>query len=131
MDWGDGAGEGFRGPFGGELESSLSVEFCPRLALPSALYLDAMVLHIRFAIHGLRNNKYFHLVVMNAKTRRDAAPIETLGVYRPRIDKSKGEEMKTCEWSVDRIKYWLGVGAIPTKSAARLLALVRGSLLLL
>lgn len=62
---------------------------------------------------------------MNSKQRRDGKPIETLGVYKPRIDPAKGEYAKTVEWSVARIKYWLGVGAIPSESAVRLFTQVR------
>jgi len=31
------------------------------------------------------------------------------------------EKHKTVEWSVNRIKYWLGVGATPSKTVVRLL----------
>lgn len=62
---------------------------------------------------------------MNSKQRRDGKPIETLGVYKPRIDPARGEHAKTVEWSVARIKYWLGVGAIPSESAVRLFTQVR------
>jgi len=48
-------------------------------------------------------------------------PIETLGVYRPQVHVSSDKKMKTVEWSVDRLKYWLGVGAVPSKSAVRLM----------
>ena len=78
-----------------------------------------MVVRIRFSMHGPRNKKFFHIVAINARQRRDAKPIETLGVFRPLVDQSI-RRGKTVEWSVDRIRYWLGVGAIPSKSAVRL-----------
>jgi small subunit ribosomal protein S16 len=34
------------------------------------------------------------------------------------------QKHKTVEWSVDRIKYWLGVGALPSKTVVRLLEMV-------
>ena len=83
-----------------------------------------MVVRIRLSMHGLRNNKFFRLVAINSRQRRDARPIETLGEYRPRVTPRTDPPIKTVEWSVDRIKYWLGVGAIPSKSATRLLTQV-------
>lgn len=70
-------------------------------------------------MHGPRNSRIFHLVAINAKQRRDAKPLETLGIYRNRL--KPDEKIKSVEWSVDRIKYWLGVGAIPSDSVVRLL----------
>jgi len=78
-------------------------------------------------MHGPRNNKFFHLVAMNGKDRRDGKPIEMLGLYRPLLDPARGKFEKTVEWSVERIKYWLRVGAIPSKSAVKLLT--RGGIL--
>ena len=77
-------------------------------------------------MHGPRNNKFFHIVAINSKQRRDAKPIETLGIYRHRIDPKSDRSSKTVEWSVARIKYWLGVGAQPSKSAVRLFTQVNG-----
>ena len=84
-----------------------------------------MVVRIRFSMHGPRNNKLFHIVAINSKQRRDAKPIETLGIYRPKLDLSKDSKAKTVEWSAARIKYWLGVGAQPSKSAVKLFTMVR------
>lgn len=85
-----------------------------------------MVVRIRMAMYGPRNNKIFHVVAINGQLRRDARPLETLGVYRPHS--VPGETQKTVEWSVDRIRYWLDVGAVPSKSTVKLLELVRASL---
>lgn len=82
-----------------------------------------MPVRLRFALHGTRNNRVFHLVAMNQRQRRNAKPIELLGIYNPRMQ--PGQEHKTVQWSVGRIRYWLEVGAVPSKSAERLLRLVR------
>ncbi|KAI0673420.1 ribosomal protein S16 [Trametes maxima] len=71
------------------------------------------------AVHGVRNNRILHLVAVNQRQRRNAKPIELLGVYNPRLN--PGENTKTVEWSVQRIKYWLKVGATPSKTVTRLL----------
>ncbi|MBW0468889.1 hypothetical protein O181_008604 [Austropuccinia psidii MF-1] len=104
-----------------------------------------------------RNHPLFHLVAIQAPKRRDAKPLEQLGVYTPhpilrvkqpslidlvhtvQLAKTKndpgalerlksgmadgGERIlrKDIRWDVDRIKYWLGVGAQPSESALRLL----------
>lgn len=71
-------------------------------------------------MHGPRNNKFFHIVAINGKQRRDAKPIETLGIYRHKIDSGKDHALKSVEWSAARIKYWLDVGAQPSKTAVKL-----------
>ncbi|KAI8980728.1 ribosomal protein S16, partial [Trametes punicea] len=78
-----------------------------------------MAVRLRMAVHGLRNNRIFHLVAVNQRQRRNAKPIELLGVYNPRL--KPGEKTKTIEWSVQRIQYWLRVGATPSKSVTKLL----------
>jgi ribosomal protein S16 len=82
-----------------------------------------MPVRIRFALHGRRNNRIFHLVAMNQRAARDSKPIETLGIYDPRLH--LGQTHKTVEWSIERIKYWLAQGAQPSKSVVKLLELVR------
>jgi small subunit ribosomal protein S16 len=78
-----------------------------------------MPIRLRLAMHGTRHNRIFHLVAIDKRQRRDAKPTETLGIYNPHLQPR--QEQKTIEWSVDRIRYWLHVGAIPSKSAVRLL----------
>ncbi|OSC99481.1 ribosomal protein S16 [Trametes coccinea BRFM310] len=78
-----------------------------------------MAVRLRMAVHGVRNNRIFHIVAVNQRQRRNAKPIELLGVYNPRL--KPGESTKTIEWSVQRIKYWLKVGATPSKSMTKLL----------
>src|ERR1700742_4424291 len=82
-----------------------------------------MAVRLRLAVHGVRHNKIFHLVAIDQRKRRNAKPIELLGVYRPRGEPNS--PTKSVEWSVDRIKYWLGVGAQPSASVVKLLTTVR------
>ena len=84
---------------------------------------SAMTVRLRLAIHGVRHNRIFHLVAIDQRKRRNAKPIELLGVYRPRVEPQSPH--KSVEWSVDRIKYWLGVGAQPSDSVVKLLTKVR------
>ncbi|TFK57036.1 ribosomal protein S16 [Heliocybe sulcata] len=80
-----------------------------------------MGVRLRFSMHGKRHQKTFRLNAIDSRKRRDAKPIEVLGVYNPKPE--AGEHYKTVQWSVDRIKYWLGVGALPSPSVVRLLTL--------
>jgi small subunit ribosomal protein S16 len=82
-----------------------------------------MTVRLRLAVHGLRNNRILHLVAVDQRKRRNAKPIELLGIYTPRVEPNSPH--KSVEWSVDRIKYWLGVGAQPSDSVVKLLTKVR------
>ncbi|KAG6862391.1 hypothetical protein C0995_011831 [Termitomyces sp. Mi166 len=78
-----------------------------------------MPVRMRFSLHGHRKNRIFHLVAVDQRARRDAKPTELLGIYH-RYPTGESQQ-KTIEWSVDRIRYWLSVGAIPTKAVSKLL----------
>ncbi|KXN83652.1 putative 37S ribosomal protein S16, mitochondrial [Leucoagaricus sp. SymC.cos] len=84
-----------------------------------------MAIKIRLAMHGLRNNRFFHLVAIDHRKARNAKPTELLGIYKPGIEGTEGK--KTLEWSANRIKYWLNVGAVPSKPVVGLLE--RGGIL--
>ncbi|KZV71274.1 ribosomal protein S16 [Peniophora sp. CONT] len=79
-----------------------------------------MPVRLRLSMHGPKHSKIFHLVAVDQRKRRDAKPIELLGVYNPRVLAETGE--KKLEWAVQRIKYWLEQGgAQPSKPVLRLL----------
>ncbi|KAJ7706280.1 ribosomal protein S16 domain-containing protein [Mycena rosella] len=80
-----------------------------------------MPMRIRLSMHGRAHKRFFQLVAVNQRARRDAKPAEVLGIYNPHLE--PGQDHKTIEWSVDRIRYWLHVGAVPSKSAVKLLEL--------
>ncbi|KAF8213144.1 ribosomal protein S16 domain-containing protein [Mycena galopus ATCC 62051] len=80
-----------------------------------------MPIRLRFALHGHAHSKIFHLVAVNQRSRRNARPAEILGIYNPHV--GPHDNHKTVEWSVDRIRYWLHVGAVPSKSVVKLLEL--------
>ncbi|ORX71511.1 ribosomal protein S16 [Linderina pennispora] len=78
-----------------------------------------MAVRIRFARHGLRNQPIFHIVAINARTRRDGKPLERLGTYSPHPDQKEGAKHVNLDFA--RTKYWLGVGAQPTDGVRFLL----------
>ncbi|KZS96172.1 ribosomal protein S16 [Sistotremastrum niveocremeum HHB9708] len=77
-----------------------------------------MTVRLRLAVHGKRNNRIFHLVAVDNRKRRDAKPIEKLGVYNPRVQEN---HEKVIEWNVRRIKDWLEMGAQPSQTFVRLM----------
>lgn len=80
-----------------------------------------MVLKIRLARWGARNNPFYGIVLAQQRAARDGKHLERLGTYNP-IPSEDG--VKHVELNCDRIKYWLSVGAQPTERAAWLLAKV-------
>ena len=82
--------------------------------------LSSMGIRLRLAMHGHRHRKVFHLVAIDSRLRREAKPAELLGVYDPH---SKEDDARVIRWSVDRIRYWLKVGAKPSKSVLKMLEL--------
>jgi small subunit ribosomal protein S16 len=97
-----------------------------------------MPVRLRLARHGQRNNPYYHIVAINASKRRDARPLEKLGEYDPiprligpsglpvsakvfGTERGQAHKEKKVEWNVERIRYWLGVGAEPTRALVKLL----------
>ena len=81
-----------------------------------------MVVRLRLAVSGFRHNRFFNIVATSQKRRRDGKPIEVLGTFHPRL--KPGENTRAIEWSPDRIKYWLGVGAQPSEAVWKVLKLV-------
>lgn len=80
-----------------------------------------MVVRIRLARHGRRNLPFYHIVVANARTGRNAKPIEKIGTYNPVADES-GNKMINLDFQ--RAKYWLTVGAQPSETVEKLLVKV-------
>lgn len=69
-----------------------------------------MSVRIRFTRIGRPHAPFYRLVATDRRQARDAEPIEVLGTFNPRNMK-KPEAIK-----VERIKYWVSVGALPSES---------------
>ena len=74
-----------------------------------------MALKIRLSRIGSTHNPVYHVVIAEARSRRDGAATEILGTYNPRA-KADGLKLK-----VDRVDYWLSKGATPTDTAHSLI----------
>jgi small subunit ribosomal protein S16 len=70
---------------------------------------------IRLRRTGKTKQPSYRLVVADSRSPRDGKFIEIIGHYNP-IRRPKVLEVKA-----DRARYWLGVGAQPSDTAARLL----------
>lgn len=75
-----------------------------------------MSLKIRLARGGAKKRPFYSIVVADARSPRDGRFIEKLGTYNPMLDRGHAERITLKE---ERIKHWLGVGALPTERVAR------------
>jgi len=75
-----------------------------------------MSLKIRLARGGAKKRPFYSIVVADARSPRDGRFIERLGTYNPMLDKGHAERIVLKE---ERVKHWLGVGALPTDRVAR------------
>ncbi|KZE32831.1 SSU ribosomal protein S16P [Crenobacter luteus] len=72
---------------------------------------------IRLARGGAKNRPFYNIVVTDSRNRRDGRFIERVGFYNP-VANEKEERVRL---TMDRLNYWLGVGAQVTDSVAKLL----------
>lgn len=68
-------------------------------------YEDIMV-KIRLARGGRKKAPFYKIVVTNSKSPRDGRFIEQIGYYNPLLEDQKG-----CSLNINRLEYWVGVGA--------------------
>lgn len=67
-----------------------------------------MALKIRLTRIGSTHQPHYRVVVAEARSRRDGAPVETIGTYDPR---AKEGQVKI---DLARVDYWIGKGARPS-----------------
>lgn len=77
-----------------------------------------MAVKIRLARHGAKKRPYYRIVVADARKPRDGRFIEEVGRYNPCVNPSY------VSFDKERLDYWLGCGAQPTDTVARLMATV-------
>ena len=76
-----------------------------------------MALKIRLQRHGAAHAPVYRIVVTESTARRDGRCSEHLGHYNP---KARGQELEY-KMKLDRIDYWLSVGAKPTDTVRSLI----------
>ena len=71
------------------------------------------MLKLRLKKTGRKRQPSYRLVIMTSGTKRDGRAIEQLGYYSPITKQSY--------FKIEKILYWLKVGAQPTETVANLL----------
>ena len=74
-----------------------------------------MAVKLRLRRMGKKKQPTYRVVVADARAPRDGRIIESIGRYDPR------QEPSLVEIDMDRARYWLGTGAIPTERVQKLL----------
>ena len=74
-----------------------------------------MAVKIRLKRMGKKFAPFYRVVVLDSRKRRDGRVIEEIGIYDPT------QEPSLIKIDGERAKYWLGVGAQPSKTVHNLL----------
>jgi small subunit ribosomal protein S16 len=77
-----------------------------------------MSLRIRLSRGGAKKRPFYRIVIADSRSPRDGKFIEKIGTYNPMLPKEGGNRLVIKE---DRVKYWVGVGALPSDRVARFL----------
>ncbi len=72
---------------------------------------------IRLSRTGAKKRPFYHVVVTDSRNSRDGRFIERLGFFNP-VAKGGEERLRLDR---ERIQHWIGHGAQPTETVARLL----------
>jgi small subunit ribosomal protein S16 len=78
---------------------------------------------IRMKMTGRKHQPFFRICIIDRQKSRDGLPIEEVGTYDPMI-KDKANRVKV---KMDRIEYWLSVGATPSDRVATLLKKIKNN----
>ena len=76
---------------------------------------------IRLARHGAKKTPFYHITVADRASSRDGRFIERVGFYNP-VAKGQSEMLRM---DLDRVDYWLGVGAQPSDVVRNLIKQAR------
>lgn len=75
------------------------------------------MVRIRMKSFGRRHRPFFRICIMDARSPRDGRAIEEVGHYDPMVRNTDARTVL----DVNRIRYWLSVGAQPSEKVAALL----------
>ena len=78
-----------------------------------------MAVKIRLARHGAKKAPYYRVVVIDSRSRREGRCIEEVGRYNPCANPT------FVQLDMEKIDKWLGNGAQPTDTVARLIEAAR------
>ncbi len=74
-----------------------------------------MAVKIRLRREGRKKTPMYRIVVADSRAPRDGRFVEIIGQYQPRIAEN------AINLKIDRVNYWLNVGAQPTDTVRSLL----------
>ena len=74
-----------------------------------------MSVKIRLARRGAKKKPFYRIVAADIEAPRDGKFLESLGTYDPMV------EPAAVTLDEDRIRYWMGEGAIPTTTVKSIL----------
>ena len=74
-----------------------------------------MSVKIRLARHGAKKKPFYRIVVADNESPRDGRYLENVGTYNPL------KEPVEVSFKEERIRYWIGQGAIPSDTVKSLL----------
>lgn len=80
-----------------------------------------MAVKIRMKMMGRKHRPFFRICAIDSRKSRDSDPIEELGTYDPMVT-NKSMRVKM---NIDRVEYWLSVGAIPSDRVKTLIKKVK------
>jgi len=78
---------------------------------------------IRLSRGGAKKRPFYHIVVADARNKRDGRRIEKIGFFNPL---ARGQE-ETLRLDLGRVDYWSGVGAQMTERVKKLVSEARKS----
>jgi small subunit ribosomal protein S16 len=76
-----------------------------------------VAVRIRMKRLGRKHRPFFRICVMPQHKHREAPPIEEVGTYDPMV----ADKAARCKMNLERIEYWISVGAQPSEAVAALI----------
>ncbi len=80
-----------------------------------------MAVRIRMKRMGRRHRPFYRICIMDQRSPRDGRAIEEVGFY----DTSVADKSQRVQLKMDRIEYWLSVGAQPSEKVNALIRKVK------
>ena len=77
-----------------------------------------MAVRIRLSRAGAKKRPHYRVIVADARNPRDGRFLERVGTYHPLLPR---DDPARVTLKIDRIKYWLGKGAMPSGRVAKFL----------
>lgn len=82
-----------------------------------------MSVRIRMKMLGRKHRPFFRVCVIDRRKAREGKEIEEVGIYDPMV-KDKSARVKL---NLERIDYWISVGALPSDRVATLIKKIKAN----